>query len=119
MSAPDVRLHFVRNLDALSATPPPASETSEYELWSDTELGGRMAHGPYELFSLEGPASAGRVRRLCLRIRHAEAPSSHASPPDTRRNGFHHGGYAHHEIVALASLALRRRLALHAVARRG
>lgn len=111
----DKRMLFVRNIERLRQNPDKA-RTTEYQIIADAHIVGELTYGPYYFtiweFSNKLP---GEERWLCLQIREAERREDEWK--SASETGFYHGGGIAAELVALASLLLRRRLKLSATVR--
>lgn len=115
--AEDKRMYFVRNIEALKDGDA-ESRVIEYEVITDAHIIGELNYGPYYFTIWEfSDKKEGEKRKLCLRIRE-KAPSDDDQPwRFAKRTGFYHGGGIADELVALASLFLRRRFELGRVCR--
>jgi hypothetical protein len=110
----DERMYFIRNIKALEENESFKTHVTEYEVTSDADIVGELIYGPY-LFTIweRGFKNEGEERKLCLRIREVDFQYWDSA----KSAGFYHGGGISDEIVALASLFLRRRFKLGPVVR--
>ncbi|RZN40354.1 MAG: hypothetical protein EFT35_02965 [Methanophagales archaeon ANME-1-THS] len=112
----DEKMFFIRNKEDLEKGDV-KSRVTEYEVISDAHIVGDVTYGPYYLtiweFSIK---QEGEERKFCLRLRES-IPSDPFSVGTARRSGFYHGGGIPDELVALASLFLRRRFKLGPIVR--
>ena len=117
------RLYVARLWDEYVETQ--RSDEYEYAVVADADIVGELDDGPVWLAVWQmGAHAPGQERWLCLRIRYPEPTEEErerrlrAMPrPDTmskkaREQAFYHGGGPAEEVVAFASLFLRRRLKL-------
>lgn len=113
-------MYFVRNIEWLRNDAAPR-ETWEYEVRTDADIVGEMHLGPYYLsvWEIGFNKREGDDRRLCLRVKHRMTIGEDRPVGNADRSGFYHGGGIPDEIVALSSLALRRRLILADAYRKG
>lgn len=109
------RMFFISNMDVGKADA--EFETIiEYEVIADSPLIGKLDYGPYSLMPWEfGHKPVGAQRKLCLRIVHRQ--KAETSEERTTPVRYYHGGGIADEILALASLFLRRRLRLSQMVR--
>ena len=104
-------MHYISNIEALSTNS--KFNTYEYELEVDSHLVGNFDQGPYEIDLWEyNFHKEGEKRKIILRIKKAETPFEELSGDFSRKNAYYHGGGIEDEIVAFASLFLRRRIKL-------
>ncbi len=103
-AGPPVYMNWVAAL-----TGKPATEATEYPLYSDTCFTGQTRQGPYEFLNTVPSYQGGLVQTaLVLRVdEHWEYPSPDMTKTDTHR---YHGGSFPDEVAALSSLALGVRL---------
>lgn len=100
-------------------------EDHEYAVIADADIIGEFSTAPFDLKIWQmGTLAPGQERWLCLRIRHPlmteeenqqwleSSLDPHQMSKAQRLRAFYHGGGAAEEVVALASLFLRRRLRL-------
>ncbi len=110
----DERMYFIRNIEALKKNKSIETHVTEYEVISDAEIVGELTYGPYFFTIWEFDLKReGEERKLCLRIRKVDDQYWDSA----KRAGFYHGGGISEEIVALASLFLRRRFKLGPIVR--
>ena len=113
----DKRMYFIRNIEALKDENV-ESHVDEYEVITDAHIVGEFTYGPYYFTIWElSDKHAGEERKLCLRIRERAFSSDDHPWRSARRSGFYHGGGIADELVALASLFLRRRFKLGPIVR--
>ncbi len=106
------KMYYVRNIEELKNGNIDYN-TYEYELHVDAWFIGEFIGDPYEILLWElGLHAEGEERKLILRIKEADSLSSYENYESTRKNAYYHGGGIADEIVALASLFLRRRIKL-------
>src|SRR3990167_5006504 len=92
--------------------------TTEYEIIADAHIVGAITYGPYYFTIWEiGHKTEGELRRLCLRIQEKSFDENEKPCETASKSGFYHGGGIAGELVALASLFLRRRLKLGHIVR--
>ncbi|MCD4785155.1 MAG: hypothetical protein K8T10_15170 [Candidatus Eremiobacteraeota bacterium] len=103
----DKRMHFIRNMEALKKV---ESDFIEYEITSDADIAGEFAYGPYRLMLWDfSEKKDGEERKLCLRIE-KKIPGRDEDPWKTaEKAAYYHGGGIEGELIAFASLFLRRR----------
>lgn len=96
------------------------SHITEYEVIADAHIVGGVTYGPYYFTIWEiGHKTEGELRRLCLRIQEKSFDENEKPWETANKSGFYHGGGIASELVALASLFLRRRLKLGPIVRMG
>lgn len=108
----DKTMYFIRNIKALK-NEDVESHIAEYEVIADADIIGEFTYGPYYFTIWEiSDKQEGEERKLCLRIQISDIAFSADDQPwkSAKRSGFYHGGGIPAELVALASLFLRRRL---------
>lgn len=107
----DERMYFIQNIDSLKVQGA-KSHVYEFEVIADAEIVGEVDYWPYHFRIWELPSNKrkGEERKLCLRTTQA-TPSMDKEPwKSATKSGFYHEKYIAGELVALASLFLRRRL---------
>lgn len=110
-------MYFIANMEAVE-TADAEKLTIEYEVETDASVVGGMDYGPYAVLIWEfGDKRPGEKRKLCLRTITKRCSSEDRSWENATKDGYHHGGGIPHELVALASLFLRRRLTLRRMVR--
>lgn len=113
----DKRMYFIRNIEALKGEGV-ESHVTEYEVIADAHIVGEFTYGPYYFTIWEfSNKHEGEERKLCLRIRERAFSSDDQPWKSAKRSGFYHGGGIADELVALASLFLRRRFRLGPIVR--
>ena len=118
----DKRMYFIRNIEALK-NEDVKSHVLEYEVIADAPIYGKFTHGPCEAYYFtiweisNKIEQEGQERKLCLRIRAAAFPTDEQPWKSATKSGFYHSGGIPDELVALASLFLRRRLKLGPIVR--
>ncbi len=106
----DKRMLLIRNLQR--AAEDAESVTIEYQVFADAHIVGAMEYGPYYFIIWEiTNKPSGEERLLCLRVTQLPAWKDE-SWKTASKSGYFHGGGIASELVALASLFLRRRLKL-------
>ena len=112
-------MYFVR--DFKEATKVGSEYSSvEYEVMADTHFVGEIEYGPFyfTIWEITNKGS-GEERKLCLRFRQKTVSYEDQPWVGATKNGYYHGGGSADELIALASLFLRRRLKLGPVVRMG
>jgi len=113
----DKRMYFIRNIEALKKENV-QSHVTEYEVTVNAYIVGEFTYGPYHFtiweFSLK---QEGEERKLCLQVREKAFSKDEQPWRSAKRTGFYHGGGIADELVALASLFLRRRFTLGPIVR--
>jgi hypothetical protein len=113
----DKRMYFIRNIEALKSEGV-ESHITEYEVIADTHIVGDFTYGPYYFTIWEfSTKHEGEERKLRLRIRERAFSNDYQPWKSAERSGFYHGGGTADELVALASLFLRRRFQLGSIVR--
>lgn len=104
------QMYFVRNIIKLDEQDAKRI-VREFEVTADSHIVGEIEYWPYYLTIWEfAYKRSGDKRLLCLRV--AEKPYDDKPWENVTKEGYYHGGGIADEIVALASLFLRRRLLL-------
>lgn len=114
----DKRMYFIRNIGVLKNRNV-KTYTTEYEVIADACIIGELTYEPYYFMLWDFPADQrpGEEIKLCLRISD-EAPEKGLKPwMSAPKNAYYHEGGIAEELVALASLFLRRRLKLGSIVR--
>ncbi|HHT9123170.1 MAG TPA: hypothetical protein ACFYEF_09920 [Candidatus Wunengus sp. YC63] len=112
-----MKMHFIRNMEALNNADV-KSHVTEYEVIADAHIVGEFSYGPYHFTIWEfSNKQAGETRKLCLRIREKAFSADDELWESAKRTGFYHGGGIADELVALASLFLRRRFQIGSIVR--
>ncbi len=107
------RLLMFKNIDDLSAENI-ERHTTEYQILSDAHIIGQITYGPYVMrpWEFSEMKKPGEERWLLLRTT-VKAFSAEDEPwKKASREGEYHGGGVASELIALASVFLRRRLRL-------
>jgi hypothetical protein len=103
------RMYFIRNIEALKDKDV-ESQAFEFEVITDADIVGKSTYGPYHFTIWEiSNKHGGEERKLCFRIRERAFSNDDQPWESAKRSGFYHGGGIADELVALASLFLRRR----------
>lgn len=111
------RMWFIRNMEALE-NGDAEYDVKEYEVIADARIVGELTHGPYYFTIWEiSDKREGEERKLCLRIGEKVFSNDEQPWKSATRSGFYHGGGIGDELVALASLFLRRRFKLGPIVR--
>lgn len=113
----DKRMYFIRNIEALKGEGV-ESHVTEYEVIAYAHIVGEFTYGPYYFTIWEfSNKHEGEERKLCLKIRERAFSNDDQTWKSAQRSGFYHGGGTADELVALASLFLRRRFQLGSIVR--
>jgi len=116
----DKRMFFVRNIGHLKDKETEILER-EFEIITDANIIGGCDYGPYNFMMWDHTQKrSGEKRKLCMRVREKHFTKPEEQPViRATENGLYHGGYIVDELVALASLFLRRRIELGKTVRLG
>ena len=106
------RMYWIRNMEALK-NKEIKSRSAEYEVIADTHTVGSCTYGPYNFTIWEiSIKKEGEQKKLCLQIQEKEFSQNDKPWESANKHGYYHGGGIPDELIALASLFLRRRFKL-------
>lgn len=115
--ADDKRMQFIRNIEVLT-NKNIETHVTEYEVITDAHIVGEFTYGPYYFTVWEiGIKQEGEKRKLCLRIRERALSKDYQPSETATRSAYYHGGGIADELLALASLSLRRKFQLGPIVR--